>query len=268
MVILGIGLRDLQFLPGLPIPGPEPNIADHPTTFPETGINKNSFLLILQIGLAAGVILLFFFVITAILKKINVKLIILLTGALIISFAIFSVLPTLPYHQFASAPTDTSLPEKQLPVYQIAPIGDPPEKLFFWVKVGLFIAGVFLFGWMIARVLQRNKKGNALADEAETAIQAITNGVNLCGVIIQCYLNMEKVISQERSIDRSVSMTPREFETYLIHKGIPEAPILQLTTMFEKARYGNQCLTERDELDALRCLSAIKQACQSVKEGD
>ena len=114
---------------------------------------------------------------------------------------------------------------------------------------------------------KRSQIENPLAVEAESAIQALTGGEDLGKIIIKCYVNMEKIISQERGIDRNHSMTPREFEDNLISNGIPQVPIQQLTTLFEKARYGIQILTEQDELIALNSLSAIRKTCQTKKKG-
>ena len=268
MMILGLSLPDLQFLTGLPFPGSDTSPANNPAIVSESGYVNSSFPWILQIVWVMGVILIFFLSITALYKKVNYKLISLLAGVLAILFALFSILSELSPNQLETVPFDTSLPEQQLLEFQVAPIGDPPASLFFSVKVGLVLAGIIFVGWLVTRVFRRGQKDNILAAEAESAIQAITNGVNLGGVIIRCYLNMEKVISEERGIDRDQSMTPYEFKTYLINKGIPKMPIQVLTTLFEKARYGNQCLTEQDELDALSSLSAIQKVCQLVMEKD
>ncbi|MCC6146694.1 MAG: DUF4129 domain-containing protein [Anaerolineaceae bacterium] len=262
LMILGLSLPELQFLPGLPIPGTDSSPANNPTTVPETSIYRISSQWIFQIGLAVGSILLFILIITALLKKVNFKQVSLLVGTLAIFFALSSLLPQLSPNQPGTFPVDTTLPEHPQSEYQVAPIGDPPVSLFIWVKVGLVLASMMLLGWLVAHAFRRNQKDNKLAAETESAIQAITSGGNLGGVIIKCYVNMEKVVSQERGIDRDQSMTPHEFETHLTNKGIPTVPIRRLTTLFEKARYGKQCLTEQDELDALRSLSAIWDVCQ------
>lgn len=268
MMILGVSLPHLTFLPGLPIPGPETNSEDNLTTLPGSGFIEISSHLIFQIGLAFGIILLFIFLITALLKKMNFKVVSTLMGLLAILFALFSMLIHLSSNQFVTIPVDKYFSEQPPHDYQVAPIGDPPAYLLIWVSVGLLLASIILIGWLIARVFHRSQKENALAVEAESAIQAITNGESLDGVIIRYYLMMEKVISQERGIDRDQAVTPHEFEIHLVNKGIPKTPILQLTTLFEKARYGNQRLTEQDELNALNSLSAIQRACQSITEKD
>lgn len=268
MIILGIGLPDLQFLPGLPIPGTDGSSVNIPTTPQASDNQKISSQWTLQVGFSVGFVLVFILIIIALLKNVNFKLVVLLTGVLVILFAVFRLLPDFSHNQLEPLLMDTTLSDQQFLDYQVAPIEDPPANLIFWVKVGLAFAGIFIISWLIARVSQRSQNDNELAAEVKSAIQAISNGANLGGVIIECYLNMEKIISQEQGIDRDKSMTPHEFEVYLTNKGIPEAPIQQLTTLFEKARYGNQFLTEQDEFDALSSLSVIRNICQFVVKGN
>lgn len=266
VIVLGISLPDLAFQPALPFPGAETDsvVVDTPQT--ATGSLNLSSSWIFQLGLALGIILLSLALIIVLVKKANIKRVVLLASVLAVLFALFSLLPNLPTIQLDSVPIDTHVTKQPQTDYLTAPIGDPPANLFLWVEVFLLIAISILIGWMVIRVFQRRLKENPLAVEAESAILAISNGGNLGGIIIRCYLNMEKVISQEQGIERNQSVTPREFKTHLIYKGIPEEPILQLTTLFEKARYGNLDLTEQDELQALNSLSAIQKACQIITE--
>ncbi|MHB8134959.1 MAG: DUF4129 domain-containing protein [Anaerolineaceae bacterium] len=267
VIVLGISLPDLAFQPALPFPGAETNSVDIDTSQTAIGSPSLSFPWIFQLGLALGILLLFVALITALLKKANIKKVVLLAIILALGFALFSLLPNLPTSQVDPAPIDTYVPDRPQFDYLTAPIRDPPATLFFWVKVFLLLAISVLMGWFGIRVFRRNQRNNKLAAEAQSAILAISNRRDLGGIIIRCYINMEKVVSQERGIDRNQFTTPREFKTHLIYKGIPEEPILQLTTLFEKVRYGNLGLTEQDELVALNSLSSIQKACLSNKKG-
>ena len=266
VIVLGISLPDLAFQPALPFPGADTDSVGVETPQTAIGSLNFSFPWIFQLGLALGIILLSLALIIALVKKANLKRVVLLASVLTVLFALFSLLPNLPSSKLDSVPIDTHVTKQPQTDYLTAPIGDPPANLFLWVEVFLLIAISILIGWMVIRIFQRRLKENPLAVEAESAILAISNGGNLGGIIIRCYLNMEKVISQEQGIERNQSVTPREFKTHLIYKGIPEEPILQLTTLFEKARYGNLDLTEQDELQALNSLSAIQKACQIITE--
>lgn len=265
MMLLGAGLPGLQFQAGLPIPGAETVSTAAPAV--QTGSSSLSFPPLLQYGLAMGILLLFFAVITALLKKINLKWAGLLAAALALLFALFSLLPHLESGQVDPVPIDSVVPQTPSFEYAAAPIGKPPAGLLFWVAAGLLLASVVLTGWLAVRAFRRTPKEDPLAIEAEAAVQAIAGGQSLRDVIIRYYLKMEDVIARERGIERGEWVTPREFETHLLDKGIPRAPVLQLTSLFEKARYGNQNLNDKDEQEAMNCFFAIQKTCQPNRRG-
>jgi hypothetical protein len=55
-------------------------------------------------------------------------------------------------------------------------------------------------------------------------------------------------------------MTPREFEQYLSQSGLRDEHIQQLTHLFESVRYGARVPGQREEAEAITCLTAIVQA--------
>lgn len=263
-MVLGISLSDLAFQPALPFPGADTDAVDVGTSQTATESPSLSFPLVFQFALALGIILLFLALITALLKKVNIKRVVLLAIGLAALFALFSVFPHLPTNLSDPVQSDPHIHPLPQIDYLTAPIGDPPENLFFWVRVFLLLATSIIIGWLVIHDFKQKRKENAIAVEAMSAILAITNGVDLGRVIVRCYLNMEKVVSQERGLDRNQFITPHEFQTYLINEGISKEPILHLTTLFEKARYGNQSFTEQDVLDALNSLNAIQKTCQAT----
>lgn len=266
LIVVGISLPDLVFQPALPFPGAEPDSVDVGTPQTTTGSPNLSFPWLFQLGLALGIILLFLALITALFKKVNLKRVVILASVLAALFALFSILPNLPTIIPNPIQSDTHVPMPPQMDYLTSPIGDPPAKLFLWVKVFLLLAISILMGWLVIHIFKQKQKENAITVEVESAILAITNGGDLGGIIVRCYSNMEKIVSQERGIDRNQSVTPHEFQNYLIREGIPIEPILQLTTLFEKARYGKQSMTEQDEHDALNSLAAIQKVCQFIKK--
>jgi len=266
MMILGISLPDLQLQPGLPIPGAATSSTAAQTIQPGTGISSFTFPWILQVGLALGIILMFIALVTALCKKANIKQVGLFAGGLAVLFGILSWLPHLETSQLNLLPTDLKISLHPSIDYSIAPIGDPPAGLF-WVAAILLLVGLVLMGWLLSRTFRQSQKEDPLAVEAEAAVQAIASGDLLSDVIIRCYLKMENVIAQERGIERGQSVTPREFEASLVEKGIPKNPILELTTLFEKARYGNQSLNKQDEEEAVNCFIAIQNACRPDSGG-
>lgn len=266
ITLLGLCLPNLRFEPGLPIPGAEPDPAAATPSI-QTGFSRGSFPWLLQFGLVVGIILLSFALVTTLLRHGNMKRTVLFAVVLILLFVVFSQLPRLAPDQYAAVPINPDFQPPQSEEYAIAPIGEPPASLLFWVAAGLLLAGTVLIGWLLARALGRKQKEDPLAMEARAAVEAIAGGESLRDVIIRSYLKMESVVAQARGIERGQAVTPREFETFLVEKGIPRVPILQLTHLFEKARYGNQNLNQQDQQDAVRCLLAIQKACQPDTEG-
>jgi hypothetical protein len=101
----------------------------------------------------------------------------------------------------------------------------------------------------------------SLADEAQSAINAIQAGGPLEETIARCYRDMCNVLQQERGIARGIAMTPSEFEQVLQDKGMPAQAVHQLTHLFEQIRYGSQPAGPREEQLAIESLTAIVAAC-------
>ncbi|MEE4195968.1 MAG: DUF4129 domain-containing protein, partial [Anaerolineae bacterium] len=128
------------------------------------------------------------------------------------------------------------------------PVPEMPEEAPPWVNtlviillVGLILAivvGIYLY---VER--QRRRRMSALdqvAEQAQDAIDKLRAGADFNSTILQCYYEMNRIISEELELRRSGSMTARDFEGYLIDKGIPYRPIDDLTKLFERARYSNR----------------------------
>jgi hypothetical protein len=152
------------------------------------------------------------------------------------------------------------------PVYQA-----PPEWLTTTITVGLVVI-ISLAVVLIFLALYRRSKGRALEplhhiqQEAQAALDAIEAGGDLREVIIRCYVQMIEALRQYRSIQRDRDMTPHEFEAYLEQRGLPLAPVQQLTLLFEQARYSGSTPARQDERAAVASLTAIIAACQRVEK--
>ncbi len=142
--------------------------------------------------------------------------------------------------------------------YAITPIGTAPASLFNIVLVTVSIAVLLLVGWLAYHSFRRPERNEPLTQEAEAALQAIRSGQDLSDVIIQCYIQMTRLVKEEVGIERKESMTAREFEKFVVARGIPDQAIRQLTRLFEKVRYGKEKPDSQDELDAIASLSAIR----------
>jgi hypothetical protein len=77
---------------------------------------------------------------------------------------------------------------------------------------------------------------------------------------------MSLALKKEQGIELEETMTAREFERLLEARGIPPAPVHQLTQLFEAARYGYRLPTPGDEQTAFDCLNAIVQHAQAVRK--
>jgi hypothetical protein len=158
------------------------------------------------------------------------------------------------------------------------PVPEMPEEAPPWVNilvivllVGLVIAivvGIYLY--LDRRRRRRLSALDQMAEQAQDAIDKLRAGADFNSTILQCYYEMNRIISEELELRRSGSMTARDFEGYLIDKGIPYRPIDDLTKLFERARYSNRAPAPSEEsvavqaltdlVDAVRHLAALKEA--------
>jgi hypothetical protein len=266
MVILSTSLTGLVFQPGLPIPGADSSPSTHASTGatePQTlGVGK---ALQFPFAISFGVILLV--ILLSLGKKVDFRQIAKWVACLLV-VAFVSVLLNQIKFNLPVTPAGNSQ-EADLPpsvVYDIAPIGDPPQHLYSLVLIFILLAAAVLVAVIIAHAVQRVKADDAIGAEASEALRAIKEGADLRNVIYRCYLQMVKIASEKRGLTREESATPREFERYLVSKGIPDLPIHQLTGLFEKVRYGGKALDSEDEETAVACLSAIHAACESGEQ--
>jgi hypothetical protein len=104
-----------------------------------------------------------------------------------------------------------------------------------------------------------------IGQEAQQALDALALGSDLKNVVIRCYFQMNKIITQQRGIVREEAMTPREFVQALEEKGLPHDPVRTLTQLFEAARYGVMAPGKGDENQAIASLTAIADFCREAR---
>lgn len=132
-----------------------------------------------------------------------------------------------------------------------------------FVLAAILIVLVGSIAWMlIRRRLAGESPVSRLVREAEETIDALQRGEDFKNSIFRCYYEMNRVVSQQRGIQRSQSVTPSEFIKTLTGYGLPRDPVIQLTRLFEEVRYGNSVPGKREELMAVDYLSAIVDACK------
>ena len=101
--------------------------------------------------------------------------------------------------------------------------------------------------------------------EAEQAVNALEAGADLRNVILRCYFQMTRSLQEEQGIEREYPTTVQEFERRLENLGFPSIPLRQLTSLFEKVRYGKQQTNHNDEQIAMDSLNEIIQFCRSER---
>src|SRR5919199_591605 len=152
------------------------------------------------------------------------------------------------------APPGGGLPS--LPVF----VANPPQWAV--ILVSLLLASLVFGGlWLLWRRAPRQEDPlTMLAEEAQEALEGLRAGGDLKDTVMRCYVEMSGILSSQRGLARDTSMTPREFEQRLAAAGLRDEHIRELTLLFEKVRYGAKHPGEREEHEAMACLTAIVQA--------
>lgn len=144
-----------------------------------------------------------------------------------------------------------------------------PPSWLAWLAaalLALMAAGVALATAWLLWVRTRREPGPLpqLAHQAQVALAELEAGAGVHDAVMRCYLEMSRVLEQERGLARDEAMTPREFEVALRNTGLPREPVANLTHLFEDVRYGAARPGRREEEQAVACLSAIVAACGSA----
>ncbi len=145
---------------------------------------------------------------------------------------------------------------------QVATLGPPLSPVppdLMWV-VWVVLAAIFLglVAWLVIWVLKwRRSSGDSLRLEAQRALEALKLNQDFKNVIMQCYWQMSQALRSEQGIVLEETMTAREFEHLAEARGIPHAPVHQLTQLFEIVRYGFRQPGPEEEQKAVECLQAI-----------
>jgi len=137
---------------------------------------------------------------------------------------------------------------------------DPTLNIILDISV-LIVIGLLI--WYIYRrfFYQPAQTSDLLKAEVESALSDIESGMDLQNVIIRCYVEMSKILDEQRGIQRPQAMTAREFERKLQSLGLPDEAIRRLTRLFEEVRYSNIKPSAEAEKEAIHCLRAIADVC-------
>lgn len=145
----------------------------------------------------------------------------------------------------------------------------PPEWFIFaasLVVAILVIAPLVGVAWFLWQRRRRREVGlERLAQEAQATITAIQSGADLRNAIIHCYVEMARIVREQRGIARDSTETATEFAAELEGAGLPGQDVRRLTRLFESVRYGAKLTGEDEEREAVAALTAIAQACRGVR---
>jgi hypothetical protein len=264
LMLLTASLSNLQLQPGTPFPGS--SNSEDPTQFVPSlpPIQTYSFP-VLQ-GILALISLILVLYVSARLigfAFVNIKKVLPFLFAIIVLLIIMYLLPGVTPNptpnfsgEYSEVPTPSSI---DLPV---APLGAPPQLLIQFVIVGIVLGCGLIAIMMMKRWLAPTRIEDELLQDAEEAVKALQDGMDLENAIIRCYLQMTRSIQKERGLERNYSMTVQEFEHWLVGIGFPTIPLQQLTSLFEKVRYGKQQINNFDEQIAIQSLNEIIKFCQ------
>ena len=260
LLVLAASLPQLSFRPGRSFilnGGDAPDAASSPAA--ASAVNLEYLRLVLA---AIMLMMLAYFVLTLIfssklrwqlLQQIARVLLVVLLFFLIASWLIGT--PEPPPVQLADGTPQSAQARTGEPLPAFA--AQPPLWLTALVSVllaGLLIGGIWYF-WRRGR-----PTASPVPAMAQAALADIQAGGDVQSIVMRCYLDMSQVVGEASGIARQRAMTAREFEQQLAAAGVSDEHILQLTRLFEGARYSTQPPTERDERAAVECLQAIVRA--------
>jgi hypothetical protein len=194
---------------------------------------------------------------------------------MILMLILFNALDNMQKQAATPTPHGMAIPNGAVNLGTLAPSTDfkfdsnPPEWAVTMtvVIIGVIATGLLIGGFYFFYRMRREKQESAaplrkMGEEAQSAIDLIQGGGDLRDVIIRSYLEMTRIVQENRNLHRSVSMTPSEFEAYLTGRGLPQDPVHNLTQLFEKVRYGAAKPGYQEESTAIASLTAIVNACR------
>ncbi len=263
-ILIAMALPRLRLEPGMPMPSFENGeVAAAPApNEPPVGMPISSFLKMLFFMLMAGCAA---YVAYRLIKGVPWRevlgsLLTLVPLVVVVVGIIALVIALLPHTEAATA--GIPLPEP-VPVIT-APLGPVPSLLIWLVAAGLLAAMVLLGIWIF--MARREPAPEAWELGAARARQALLEGGELRDVILRCYHEMSRTLQEDREIERQAAMTTGEFERLLAAKGVPAAPVHDLTQLFDAVRYGHWSPNAPDEGRALASLDAILAYSRAAKE--
>lgn len=270
LAILAVGLKDLAFRPSLQFQQKE----DEQAQLPAVGEIIGQIMAIpFQKHLVMWGTLLLIVILVGILLSPKLRKQLLLAFlrvalvALLLTYLLQNdKLPFLENLQFASQvgenPNDSGLPAP--PIFQPPQIS-PLLSYILSLGVALLFVGLVM---IVNRWWAKQRRPPAdefslddIALIARSSLDDISRGRDWEDVIVNCYARMSQVAAAKRGLHRHESMTPSEFASRLKNAGLPADSIQRLTHLFESVRYGEHRSTQKENDEAISCLTAILHSC-------
>lgn len=270
VILLAGSLSDLTLEPGEPIPGAvhtvETAVLNSSNREPIKPAPLKPFLLF-----TLGVLFLILTVVVVfqLVKKVNFRKILPLLLIGVVSLGLFLLVHWIPEGDTAaSAGIGESYQAGPSLVLDVKPIGEPPERLFTFVLIAaalLFLGGVFWFGRQVGAEIN---KTDPLLETSTEAVNALASGMDYRDVVLKSYFQMLDVLKSERGLERESAVTVREFQLYLVEKGIHDDAVQGLTRLFEKVRYGGKESDQGEQMAAFRYFSQIRDVLSVAGDSD
>ncbi|MGE5251814.1 MAG: DUF4129 domain-containing protein [Bacteroidota bacterium] len=260
VLLLAGSLSLMRLEPGMPFPGAEASLdGSHETANLPAG--QSWSIPILQGVFALIFLALVFYLPVRLVGLASLKRIFGFAMLLALLFVLISLLP-----RFTPAPS--APPAEEFPgagaspatEFPVSPLGEPPRAVIWLVLAGMGMA-VIVVAVLLSKPQPSPTAGDALQQEAMKAVQALDSGRAFKDVIVESYMRMVHVLQEEQGMQRDEQMTVREFESSLVSRGVPEAPVHQLTGLFEKVRYGRQAVNEEDRALGIESLNQVIRFC-------
>jgi hypothetical protein len=269
-IVIAAGLPGLRFSPGHPLPA----LDDGSVLLERTGAGSGLALPVDRFVAAAALLMAAIALVAALLRSISaigtrgmgrflLKALGLVAAASLVLYALLASLP----HVIGKTSVEAAAPPPPAVFDEAPPAADPPAILYW--ALGAAAAGAVIALCLriaYARGAEEREGLELIAMEAEAARLGIRSGGSLGDAIIACYRRMGRVVTRERGVERSDSMTAREFEEAMIAAGIDEEGVRGLTRLFEAVRYGRALPAARDEEEALRCLGLIEDSARAGRK--
>lgn len=145
---------------------------------------------------------------------------------------------------------------------QLEEVRAPRWAVFPFLLAGL--AALALLGWWVKRSLGSKREAEGALEElaslAGAAAGELRAGRSLRDVVLRCYREMSRLLSEREKVPFTQAMTAREFEARLYAIGVRHEHIARLSRLFESVRYGGRTSGPKEVAEAIACLQAIEAA--------